>query len=114
MVSVGIFGLGDTALDLYFQKSRNPGRCHRSVSGWTMKSACFQVRTALARSARSIRSILVHAGRLPFRRRMIRGFRRSAFSATSSDLLLARSVTVPKMSEVLDGCVQLMKQCCND
>jgi hypothetical protein len=63
-----------------------------------MNSACFQVRTALARSTRSIRSILVHAGRLMCRLRMITGFWRSAFSATSSDLLLARSVTVPKMS----------------
>jgi hypothetical protein len=45
---------------------------------------------------------------------MIRGFRRSAFSATSSDLLRAWSITVPKMSEVVDGCVQLTKQCCKD
>ena len=59
-----------------------------------MNSACFHVRIALARSTRSIRSVLVQAGRFTYRRRMIRGFRRNAFSATSSDLLLARSVSV--------------------
>ncbi len=30
MDSVGNFGLEDATLDVYFQKSRNPWRCHRS------------------------------------------------------------------------------------
>lgn len=38
--------------------------------------------------------------------RMIQGFRRNTFSATSSDLLLARSVTVPNIRGVLEGLVQ--------
>jgi putative transposase len=38
-------------------------------------------------------------------------YRRSAFSATSSDLLLARSVTVPNKREVRGGFVQSLKGC---
>ncbi len=68
--------------------------------------ACFQVRAILARSTSSLRSVLVQAGRLTCRRRIIRGFRRSAFSAIRWDLLLGRSVSVPKMRAVLDGLVQ--------
>src|SRR5258708_34192624 len=61
-----------------------------------MKSACFQVRTVLARSTRSIRSVLVQAGRFTCRRRMRNCCRSSEFSATSSDLLLGRPTPVPK------------------
>ena len=47
-VSADIFGLEEAALDVYFQNSRNPWRCQRrSVSGWIMKSACFQVEPSL-------------------------------------------------------------------
>ena len=49
-----------------------------------------------------MRSVLVQAGRLTCRRRRIRGFRRSAFSATSWDLLLGRSVSVPTMRTVVE------------
>ena len=109
-VSAGIFGLAEAALDLYFQYSLNPWRCHRrSVSGWKMKSACFQVRTILASRTRSIRSARVHAGRFTCRRRMMSCWRRSAFSATSSDFLLVRSVNVPKMRELVAGFVHLRK-----
>jgi hypothetical protein len=45
------------------------------------------------------RSIFAHVGRLTCRRRMMSGCRRRAFAATSSDLLLARSVTVPNRRE---------------
>jgi len=48
----------------------------------------------LARRTRSIRSVLVQAGRFTCRRRMISCCRSRAFSAMSSDLLLARSVSV--------------------
>ena len=95
-VSAGIFGLEDAALDLYFQNRRNPWRCHRrSVSGWTMKSACFHARDARARRIKIRRSFFAFVGRLTCRRRMMSCCRRRAFSATSSDLLLARSVTEP-------------------
>src|SRR5258706_567504 len=94
-VSADIFGLEDAALNLYFQNRRNPWRCHRrSVSGWTMKRACFQARTILARSSRSLRSVLVQAGRFMCRRRIISCWRRSAFSATSSDLFRSKSELV--------------------
>src|SRR6266566_9241534 len=114
-VSAGIFGLEDAALDLYFQNRRNPWRCHRkSVSGWTMKSACFHARDALARRTKIRRSVFANVGRLTCRRRMMSCCRRRAFSATSSDLLLARSVTVPNMREVLEGLVQSTKRWWND
>lgn len=89
----------------------HPWRCHRrSVSGWTMNRTCFQVRTIFARNTRSMRTILSQTGRVVCRRRIISCWRRSAFSATSSDLLLARSVSVPTMREVaVSGLVQLMK-----
>ncbi len=114
-VSAEIFGLADAALDLYFQYSLNPWRCHRrSVSGWMMKSACFHVRAILASSTRSMRSVLVQAGRLTCGRRIISCWRRSAFSAISWDLLLGRSVSVPNMRAVVDGLVQSTKRWWND
>src|SRR2546429_7627586 len=58
----------------------------------------------------SIRSVLVQAGRFTCRRRMIRGFRRKAVSATSSDLLLARAVSLPSRREVAAGLVQATKR----
>jgi hypothetical protein len=79
-----------------------------------MNSACFQVWTILARSTRSIRSVFVHAGRFTWRLRMIRGFRNSAFSATSSDLLRAWSVSVKSRSEVDSGVVQATKRSLSD
>ncbi len=67
-----ILDLREVALDLYFQKSLKPWRCQRSsVSGWTMKSTCFQVRAILARSTRSMRSVVVQAGRCTCRLRMM-------------------------------------------
>jgi len=114
-VSAEIFGLADAALDVYFQYSLNPWRCHRkSVSGWMMKSACFHVRAILASSTRSMRSVLVQAGRLTCRRRILNCWRRSACSAISWDLLLGRSVSVPTMRAVLDGLVQSTKWWWND
>src|SRR6266852_3390378 len=49
-----------------------------------------------------------------YSRRMIRGFRTRAFSATSSDLLRAWSVSVKSISEVVSGLVQATKQWCSD
>jgi len=47
------FGFLSRALDLCFQNTRKSSRCQRrSVSGWTRKSACFQVRAILARSTK--------------------------------------------------------------
>jgi hypothetical protein len=112
IVSVATLGLAVLAFDLYLQKRRNPSRCQRRrVSGWTIKSACLQVRTVLARSTKRIRSRLVHIGRWICRRRMMSWWRKSAFSATSSDFPLARSATVPSSTEVFGGLVQLKNQC---
>jgi hypothetical protein len=45
-VSAKVLGVTEMVLNLYFYKSLQPWRCQRrSVSGWTMNSACFQVRT---------------------------------------------------------------------
>ena len=79
-----------------------------------MTRTCFQVCTILARSIRSIRSVFVHAGRFTWRLRIIRGFRNRAFSATSSDLLRAWSVSVPSRSEVVSGVVQATKRSLSD
>ena len=66
---------------------------------------------ALARSTRRLRSLLVHTGRLLCRRRMMSCWRRSAFSATSSDFPLVRSASVPSSNEVFSGLVQCKKPC---
>ena len=57
-----------------------------------------------------MRSVLVQAGRFTCRPRMINGWRGSAFSATSSDLPLARSVSVPSRSQVVSGLVQVVER----
>jgi hypothetical protein len=75
----------------------------------TMNRPCFWVRAAFARRTRIIRSFLVQAGRFTYRRRTIRGFRVSAFSATSLDLLLARSVSILNRNELVSGFVQATK-----
>ena len=86
-------------MDLRFQYQRKSSRCQRSlVSGCTSKRACCQGRTSLANRTRRMRSVLVNGGRFTCRLRPMRGFRNRAFSATSSDLLLARSVRVPRTS----------------
>ena len=77
-----------------------------SVSGWTRKSACFQVRTILARSTRRSRSVFRETGRWTCRRRMMSWCRNSAFSARSSALLLLRSASVPSRKEVGGGLIQ--------
>jgi hypothetical protein len=79
-------------------------------SSWTINRACFHARDARASRTKIRRSIFVHAGRLTCRRRMMSCWRRRAFAATSSDVLLARSVAVPRMREVADGCVQSTKR----
>ena len=108
--SAAIFGLGAADLDLYLQYSLNPWRCHRrSVSGWTINRACFHARDARASRIKIIRSVFDNAGRLTCRRKIMSCCRTKAFSATSSDLLLLRSVTVPNRSEVVSGFVQSTK-----
>jgi len=43
IVSGESFGFLERAFDLCFQNKRKSSRCQRrSVSGWTIKSACFQ------------------------------------------------------------------------
>ena len=68
--------------------------------------ACCQVRATRASRTRRMRSVLVYAGRFTCRLRMIRGFRKRAFSARSSVLLLPRSLRVVSGREVLSGLVQ--------
>jgi hypothetical protein len=82
MVSAATFGLREEAFDLRLQYRRKSSRCQRRrVSGWTMKSVCFQARTVLAKSTRRMRSFFVHAGRFTCRLRMMSCCRKSAFSA---------------------------------
>src|SRR5438270_126152 len=54
-----------------------------------------------ARTRRN-RSVFRYTGRLTCRRRTIRGTRKSAFSASSSPLLLVRSASVLSTREVVD------------
>ena len=111
MVSANTFACVDFGFDFCLQKRRKPRRCqHRSVSGCTMKSACFHVRTILASRTRSNRSAFVHAGRFTCRFSMMSCWRKSAFSAISSDLLLPRSAMVPSNSKVFGGLVQRTKR----
>ena len=54
IVSDASLGLLSCTLHLCFQYTRKSPRCQRRrVSGWTRKSACFHVRTILARTTRS-------------------------------------------------------------
>jgi len=72
MVSEATLGLQAGALDLRFQYRRKSSRCHLSrVSGCTITRACCHVRTHLAKSTRSTRSVLVHTGLFTWRLRMI-------------------------------------------
>jgi hypothetical protein len=57
-----------------------------------------------------MRSVLLNVGRFTCRLRTMRGFRKSAFSAMSSDLLLLRSARVAIGNEVLNGFVQQAKR----
>jgi hypothetical protein len=86
------------------------GRAHdaslRKVSGCTMKSACFQVRTILARNTKRNRSECLHAGRLTCRRRMMSCWRSNAFATRSSDFPLARSAIIPSRRGAECGFVQ--------
>ncbi len=60
IVSSESLGFFERALDLCFQNKRKSSRCQRRrVSGWTSKSACFQVRTILASSTRRSRSVFL-------------------------------------------------------
>jgi hypothetical protein len=56
-----------------------------------------------------MRSALVNAGRFTCRLRMMRGFRKRAFSAMGWDVLLPRSVSVPSGNEGVSGFVQQAK-----
>ncbi len=107
IVSGEILGRLESAFDVCFQKKRKRSRCHRSkVSGCTMKSACFQVRSILARSTKRNLSVFLQGGRLACRRRMMSCCRNNAFSTTSSDFPLGRSATVPSTREVEQGFIQ--------
>lgn len=100
-----------SALTSVSRRDESPdGASVRSVSGCTMKSACFHVRTILASRTRSNRSAFVHAGRFTCRFSMMSCWRKSTFSAISSDLLLPRSARVPSSSEVFSGLVQRTKR----
>ena len=107
IVSGESFGCLASAFDLRFQNKRKSSRCHRSkVCGCTMKSACFHVRIILARNNKRNLSVFLQAGRLTCRCRMMSCCRNNAFSTSSSDLPLARSVIVPSRREVERGFIQ--------
>jgi len=89
---------------------RAPAALASLVSGCTMKRACCHVRTSLASRTRSMRSVLVNVGRFTCRLRMMRWWRKRAFSAMSSDLLLLRSVRGESGKEVTSGFVQRAKR----
>ena len=89
---------------------RAPDASASLVSGCTIKMACCQARTNLAKSTRSTRSVFVHAGRFTWRLRMISCCRKRAFSATSSDLLRLRSARVCSGKENVSGFVQRAKR----
>ena len=104
IVSGESLGFLEWAFDLRFQNIRKSSRCQRrSVSGWTRKRACFQVRTILASSTKRSRSVFRETGRLTCRRKIISCCRNSAFSANSSALPLVRSANVPRTREAVDG-----------
>ncbi len=72
MVSCERLGLLERAFDLCFQNTPKSSPCQRrSVSGWTIKSACFQALTILARSNKRNRSVFLQVGRLTCRCRMM-------------------------------------------
>ena len=106
IVSAATFGLWEETLDRRFQYRRKSSRCHRSrVSGCTIKRVCRQVWTNLASRTRRMRSVRVIGGRFTCRLRIMSGFRKSAFSAISWDLLFLRSVRVESGKEVPSGLV---------
>ena len=101
------------------QQFRNGSRalvsCSNNTNGEASSSLkmnrnCFQVRTPFAGGTRIILFFVVQAGRITCQRRVIHGFRSNAFSATSSVLLLARSVSVTSGREAVSGFVQSTKQ----
>jgi hypothetical protein len=57
-----------------------------------------------------MRSVLVNVGRFTCRLSMMSCWRKSAFSAMSSDLLLPRSVRVESVKEVPGGLLQRVKR----
>ena len=89
---------------------RAPDGSRSRVSGCTIRRACCQVRTSLAKSTRSTRSIFVQAGRFTCRWRMISCWRKRAFSAMSSELLLPKSASVPSRKDDMSGLVQRVKR----
>ena len=80
------------------------------MSDCTINKACCQVRTSLASRTRRMRSVLVNVGRFTCRLRTISCWRKRAFSAMSSDLLLPRSVRVESGKEEMCGVVQRVKR----
>jgi hypothetical protein len=105
-----------TGSGLVFPKqARIPGDASAGASQAEQSTALVsRSLPALARSTKSSRSVLKKVGRFTWRRRMMSCCRRSAFSATSSDLLLARSVTAPNRKEVVAGFVQFIKRWWSD
>src|SRR5258708_35085234 len=75
------------------------------------KSACFQVRTILAKNTRRSQSVFLYTGRLICRRKMMSCCRNSAFSASRSALLLVTSANVPSTREVDGGFIHRNNHC---
>jgi hypothetical protein len=107
IVSGESFGCLESVFDLCFQNKRKSSRCHRStVSGCTIKSACFQVRSILARNDERNLSVFLQTGRLTCRCRIVSCCRNNAFSTSSSDFPLVRSVIAPCRREMERGFIQ--------
>ncbi len=99
-------------LDLRLQILRNSSRCQRrTVSGRTMRSDCFQVRSLEASKTKSARSRQESAGLFVCRLSTVSCWRSRAFSSTNSVLLRARSRAVLRTGASLSGFVQRRRRC---
>ncbi|SRR6266487_471441 len=113
-LSTAIFGLGAADLDVYFQYSLNPWRCQREIRLWLDNEQGLLPCSSEKDQDHPIRLRECWSFDLPTERRIMSCCRRKAFSATSSDLLLLRSVSVPNMRAVVDGLVQSTKSWWSD
>jgi hypothetical protein len=99
-------------LDLRLHTQRNSSRCQRkSVSRWTITSACFHALNLLANNTSRVRSRQVSAGRFTCRFSTMSCWRRSMFPNISSLLLRVTSRGVFRIRAWLSGFVHWRRRC---